>query len=244
MGAVLNDIDVHETTTTVLVVDDRANVRLLLEEFLVEQGFTVVTSGNGQDALELARRVRPDVILLDIMMPKMDGYTFLEAYRVDYQTPVIIITAKDEENDAVRGLDLGADDYIIKPFRMRELLSRIQAVLRRVQGKQQDRVLHIGEIVLNKNTHTVTVRGEPVTLTPTEFTLLELLMDAAGQTLPRDTLYERLLDQGYTGTARTISVHVRNLRMKVEADPEHPHYITTAFGVGYCFRKEPPCVSP
>jgi len=229
-----------EPQTTILVVDDRANVRLLLEEFLSGQGFTVVTSSNGQDALELARRARPDMILLDIMMPKMDGYEFLERYRQEYRTPVIIITAKEEETDAVRGLDLGADDYIIKPFRMRELASRMRAVLRRFRGKQTDAVLHIGEIVLNKTTHTVSVRGEPITLTPTEFTLLALLMDAAGQTLPRDMLYERLLDQGYTGTARTISVHIRNLRTKIEADPEHPVYILTVFGIGYRFCKDAP----
>jgi DNA-binding response OmpR family regulator len=221
------------------VVDDRANVRLLLEEFLSGQGFTVVTSSNGQDALEMARRARPDLILLDIMMPKMDGYAFLEHYRQEYRTPVIIITAKEAETDAVRGLDLGADDYIIKPFRMRELVSRIRAVLRRFHSEQTDKVLHIGEVMLNKNTYTVSMRGKPVTLTPTEFTLLALLMDAAGQTIPRDTLYERLLDQGYTGTARTISVHIRNLRMKIEADPDNPCYITTVFGIGYSFRKEP-----
>jgi DNA-binding response OmpR family regulator len=227
-----------EAQTTILVVDDRANVRLLLEEFLSEQGFAVVTSSNGQDALEMARRARPDLILLDIMMPKMDGYEFLACYRQDYRTPVIIITAKEEETDAVRGLDLGADDYIIKPFRMRELASRIRAVLRRFQSDQTDTVLHIGDILLNKTTHTVTVGGALVTLTPTEFTLLALLMDAAGQTIPRDRLYERLLDQGYTGTARTISVHIRNLRTKIEADPDQPRYITTVFGIGYSFHKE------
>jgi DNA-binding response OmpR family regulator len=229
-----------EQQTTILVVDDRANVRLLLEEFLSSQGFAIVTSSNGQDALELARRARPDLILLDIMMPKMDGYEFLAHYRQEYRTPIIIITAKEEETDAVRGLDLGADDYIIKPFRMRELASRIRAVLRRFQGNHTDTVLHIGAVMLNKTTHTVSVRDEPVTLTPTEFTLLALLMDAAGQTIPRDVLYERLLDQGYTGTARTISVHIRNLRTKIEAAGEHPVYIQTVFGVGYRFCKEPP----
>jgi DNA-binding response OmpR family regulator len=229
-----------EHQTTILVVDDRANVRLLLEEFLSGQGFLVVTSSNGEDALELARRARPDLILLDIMMPKMDGYEFLTRYRQEYRTPVIIITAKEDEADAVRGLDLGADDYIIKPFRMRELASRIRAVLRRLHGEQTNMVLHIDEVVLNKTTHTVTVRGQNVTLTPTEFTLLALLMDAAGQTLPRDTLYDRLLDEGYTGTARTISVHIRNLRTKIEADPEHPRYIATVFGIGYRFCKEAP----
>lgn len=230
-----------EPSITILVVDDRANVRLLLEEFLSGQGFTIVTSSNGQDALELAQRARPDLILLDIMMPRMDGYEFLKRYRQDYCTPVIIITAKDDESDAVHGLDLGADDYIIKPFRMRELASRIRAVLRRFQGEQTDTVLHIGEIVLNKSTHTVSVRGALVTLTPTEFTLLAILMDAAGQTIPRDALYERLLDEGYTGTARTISVHIRNLRTKIEADPDQPGYIKTVFGVGYSFRRESPC---
>jgi DNA-binding response OmpR family regulator len=223
---------------TILVVDDRANVRMLLEEFLSEQGFTVVTSSNGRDALDVAYRARPDLILLDIMMPKMDGYEFLTRYRSQYATPVIIITAKEEEADAVRGLDLGADDYIIKPFRMRELASRIRAVLRRANAEQTDAIVQIGAVALNKTTCTVTVRDTPVTLTPTEFSLLAILMDAAGQTIPRDTLYERLLDQGYTGTARTISVHIRNLRTKIEADPQHPRYITTLFGIGYCFRKE------
>ncbi len=231
--------DMTEPQTTILVVDDRANVRLLLEEFLCGQGFAVATSSNGQDALELARRVRPNLILLDIMMPKMDGYEFLVRYRQEYRTPVIIITAREAETDAVRGLDLGADDYIIKPFRMHELIARIRAVLRRFQGNQTDTVLHSGALTLNKTTHTVTVEGVPVTLTPTEFALLALLMDASGQTISRDTLYDRLFDEGYTGTARTISVHIRNLRMKIEADPDHPRYILTVFGIGYSCRKEP-----
>lgn len=222
---------------TILVVDDRANVRLLLDEYLTTQGFVVVTSSNGQDALEMARRARPDLILLDLMMPQMDGYEFLARYRQEYATPIIIITAKEDEADAVRGLDLGADDYIIKPFRMRELVARIRAVLRRATADHTDTVLQIGAIALNKATYAVTVRDEPITLTPTEFTLLALLMDAAGQTIPRDTLFERLLDQGYMGTARTISVHIRNLRMKIEADPDHPRYITTVFGIGYRFDK-------
>lgn len=224
------------TKLTILVVDDRANVRVLLEEYLSGQGFAVVTSSNGQDALDMARRVRPDLILLDIMMPKMDGYEFLSHYRREYATPVIIITAKEDEADAVRGLELGADDYIIKPFRMRELVARMHAVLRRATADHSDNVVQLGEITLNKATYSVMARGQPVMLTPTEFVLLSLLMDAVGQTIPRDTLYERLLDQGYTGTARTISVHIHNLRMKIEADPDHPRYITTVFGVGYSFR--------
>ncbi len=231
-------MDTHPTSTTILIVDDRANVRLLLEEYLTEQGFRAATSSNGQDALEIARRARPDLVLLDIMMPKLDGFGFLAAYRREYTTPVIIITARDAESDAVRALELGADDYIIKPFRMRELTARIRAVLRRVEGSQTTAVLHSGDVMVDLDTHAVTVRDMPVQLTPTEFALLVVLMHASGQTIPRDVLYERLLDAGYTGTARTISVHVRNLRMKIEADPDAPYYITTVFGVGYRFRKE------
>lgn len=231
-------MDTHPTPTTILVVDDRANVRLLLEDYLTEQGFRAVTSSNGHDALEIARRTRPDLVLLDLMMPKLDGFGFLTAYRRASTTPVIIITARDAESDAVRALELGADDYIIKPFRMRELTARIRAVLRRVAGAPATAVLHGGDVVVDLDTHAVTVRDAPVQLTPTEFALLVVLMQAAGQTIPRDVLYERLLDEGYTGTARTISVHVRNLRLKIEANPDAPTYITTVFGVGYRFRKE------
>lgn len=160
---------------TILVVDDSASVRQLLQDYLTQQGFRVVTAANGQEALYEARHTNPDLILLDIMMPKMDGFDFLRHYRKEKQTPVIVITAKEEETDAVLGLELGADDYVIKPFRMRELVSRVRAVLRRGEAAADpNRILSAGDLSLDPATRTVTVRAAPADLTPLEFDLLAL----------------------------------------------------------------------
>ena len=223
-----------DVTKTILVVDDKANVRQLLSEYLTGQSFRVVTATNGREALYAARHEMPDVILLDIMMPEMDGYEFLREYRRDRSTPVIVITARDEESDAVLGLELGADDYVIKPFRMRELLARVKAVLRRADPADLSaRPLHVGDMVLDEATHTVTVRGQPVSLTPTEFNLLALLMRSPGQALTRQQLADGLTDDGFAGLERTLNVHIRNLRAKIEPDPDQPRHIETVFGVGY-----------
>ena len=224
---------------TILVVDDKANVRQLLQDYLTEQGFRVTTATNGREAIYEARRAKPDLILLDIMMPEMDGYEFLRQYRQEKNTPVIIITAREEETDAVLGLELGADDYIIKPFRMRELVSRVKAVLRRTEGAgEPSRTLQAGEIVLDETMHTVEVRGEPVRLTPMEFGLLALLIAEPGRVFTREQIVERLSEKGFAGLERTLNVHVRNLRTKIESDPEQPEYIETVFGIGYRFRPE------
>ncbi len=226
-------------TETILVVDDQSSVRQLLQEYLTEQGFRVVTAEDGQKALYAARHEQPNLILLDIMMPKMDGYQFLRQYRQERQTPVIIITAREEETDAVLGLDLGADDYIIKPFRMRELLARIRAVLRRLEGvEERPELLRAGDVTLDQAMHTVTIRGEPVVLTPLEFDLLAVLMRSPGQVFTRTQLVDHLLNSGFTGLDRTLNVHVRNLRTKIEADPGNPQYVETVFGVGYRFHKD------
>jgi len=219
---------------TILVVDDKANVRQLLSDYLTEQGYKVILATNGREALYTARHEMPDAILLDIMMPEMDGYQFLREYRRERSAPVIIITAREEETDAVLGLELGADDYVIKPFRMRELAARVKAVLRRADPADLSvGPLRVGDILLDEATHVVTVRGQSVTLTPTEFNLLSLLMRSPGQVLTRQQLADRLTDDGYTGMERTLNVHVRNLRAKIEPDPEQPQYIETIFGVGY-----------
>ena len=225
-----------DVAKTILVVDDKANVRQLLSEYLTGQGFKVVTATNGREALYAARHETPDVILLDIMMPEMDGYEFLREYRRERSVPVIIITAREEETDAVLGLELGADDYVIKPFRMRELVARVKAVLRRSEHADSNaRPLHVGDILLDEATHTVTARGQPVSLTPTEFNLLGLLMRSAGQVLTRQQLADRLTEDGFAGLERTLNVHVRNLRAKIEPDSDRPRYIETVFGVGYRF---------
>ena len=223
---------------TILVVDDQASVRQLLQEYLTEQGFRVVTAVDGQMALYSARHDQPDLILLDIMMPKMDGYQFLRVYRQERQTPIIIITAREEETDAVLGLELGADDYIVKPFRMREMLARIRAVLRRVEGtEQKPELLRVGEVQLDQATHHVTVNGNPIELTPIEFDMLAVLMHSPGQVFTRTQLVEHLINSGFTGLDRTLNVHIRNLRTKIEPDPGSPRYIETVFGVGYRFHK-------
>jgi DNA-binding response OmpR family regulator len=219
---------------TVLVVDDKSNVRQLLNDYLTKQGYRVVTATNGREAIYTARHENPDVILLDVMMPEMDGFDFLREYRRERRAPVIILTAREEEADAVLGLELGADDYVIKPFRMRELAARVKAVLRRADATAAGpKELRVGGIICDEAAHVITVRGQMINLTPTEFNLLSLLMQSVGQVLTRQQLADRLATNGYTGMERTLNVHIRNLRAKIELDPEQPQYIETVFGVGY-----------
>jgi DNA-binding response OmpR family regulator len=223
-----------DMTKTILVVDDKASVRQLVRDYLTEEGYKVVTASNGREALYTARHENPDAVLLDIMMPEMDGFQFLQQYRRERNVPVIILTARVEESDAVMGLELGADDYVLKPFRMRELAARVRAVLRRAEPADPNpKPVHVGDIVLDDATHTVTVRGQLVTLTPTEFNLLGLLLRAPGQVFTRVQLADRLAAVGYSGLERTLNVHIRNLRTKIEPDPDDPQYIETVFGVGY-----------
>jgi DNA-binding response OmpR family regulator len=224
---------------TILVVDDQSSVRQLLRDYLKEQGFRVITADNGENALYTARHDPPDLVLLDIMMPKMDGYQFLNLYRKERQTPVIVITARQEETDAVVGLELGADDYITKPFRMRELVARIRAVLRRADAlPASEHVLRAGHIELDLQAHQVHVTGTPVLLTPIEFDLLAILMRSPGQVFKRAQLVDSLLESGFTGLESTLNVHIHNLRQKIEIDPNVSPYIESVFGVGYRFRKD------
>jgi DNA-binding response OmpR family regulator len=221
---------------TILIVDDQSSVRRLLEEYLSEQGFRVYTASDGQTALYSARHEQPDVILLDIMMPKMDGYQFLRQFRQERQTPVIMITAREDETDAVLALELGADDYIIKPFRMRELVARIRAVMRRNKGGEEKfEVFRAGDIVLDERMHTVTVKDALVALTPLEFALLVIFMRSPGRVFARTELVDQLSESNFTGLDSTLNVHIRNLRLKIEPNPAEPVYVETVFGVGYRF---------
>jgi len=225
-------------TETIMVVDDQSSVRQLLQDYLTEQGFRVVEAADGQTALYLARHEQPDLILLDVMMPKMDGYQFLRQFRLERRTPVIIVTSREDETDAVLGLDLGADDYVTKPFRMRELLARIRAVLRRAEGNaERFELLRAGNVILDERTHSVAVGGMPVTLTPIEFDLLAILMRSPGRVFTRNELVDLLSGSGFAGLDSTLNVHVRNLRLKIEPDPANPIYVETIFGVGYRFQK-------
>jgi DNA-binding response OmpR family regulator len=173
------------------------------------------------------------------MMPEMSGYEFLRAYRKESNTPIILLTARLEESDKVLGLELGADDYVTKPFGMRELVARIRAVLRRAGlDSPAGQVLRAADIVLDKGSRTVQVGERPARLTPSEFDLLAVLMIAPGRVLSRAALLEQLQGSAFEGVERTIDVHVRNLRTKIEPDPSAPRYIETVFGVGYRFRTE------
>ena len=228
-----------QMTKTILIVDDKSSVRKLVKEYLSEHHFRVVTASNGQEALYTARHEKPDLILLDIMMPEMDGYEFISVYRREADTPIILLTAKIEETDKVLGLELGADDYVTKPFGMRELLARIRAVLRRVgKDSQPADILRVGEISLERTSRDVQVSNQSVHLTPSEFELLAVLLSAPGRVYSRMELLEELQGTAFEGVARTIDVHIRNLRTKIEPDPSAPQYIETVFGVGYRFRSQ------
>lgn len=221
-------------TETILVVDDQSNVRTLLKDYLTSQGYRVVTANDGQEALFVARHEHPNLVLLDIMMPKMDGYQFLSAFRRENQVPVIVLSAKEEETDTVLGLELGADDYVIKPFRMRELLARVRAALRRVEMPVEPAsLLRVGDLVMDRAAHSVKIGEKEANLTALEFDLLEVLMATPGRVFSRTELVDRLYESGFTGLESTLNVHIRNLRLKIEPDPATPRYLETVFGVGY-----------
>lgn len=222
-----------------MVVDDKASVRTLVSEYLTEEGFRVVSAENGRGGLLTAQQEKPDLILLDIMMPEMGGYEFIRIYRQKSETPIILLTAKLEETDKVLGLELGADDYITKPFGMRELVARIRAVLRRASvTSTQPEVLRAGDLSLDRSTRQVQVGGRYVHLTPSEFELLATLMASPGRVFSRLDLLEKLTGTSFEGMARTIDVHIRNLRTKIEPDPSEPRYVETVFGVGYRFFRD------
>jgi len=221
---------------TILVVDDTESLRTLVKSYLTQEGFRVLTAADGRQALFLARDEKPDLILLDLMMPEMGGYEFMRVYSREAETPTIILTAKVEENDKVLGLELGADDYVTKPFSMRELTARIRAVLRRAgKSTPQAELLRAGDITLDRNGRLVKVDDHYVDLTPSEFDLLATLMSTPGRAYSRMDLLDLLQGNAFEGYERTIDVHVRNLRSKIEADPSNPRYIETVYGIGYRF---------
>jgi DNA-binding response OmpR family regulator len=221
---------------TILVVDDNERLRKLVKSYLIQEGYRVVTAADGREALFVAREESPDLIVLDIMMPEMDGYEFMRVHRKERETPIIILTAKIEETDTLLGLELGADDYIAKPFSMRILAARIRAVLRR-RGKDTPEVdvLRAADITLDRNGRSVKVADRPVDLTPSEFDILATLMASPGRAYSRLDLLDRVQGTAFEGYERTIDVHVRNLRTKIESDPRNPRYVETIYGVGYRF---------
>ncbi|MCY4082298.1 MAG: response regulator transcription factor [Caldilineaceae bacterium] len=224
---------------TILVVDDEAKLREMVGLYLEREGFRVVEAANGREALFAARYEKPDLVLLDLMMPEMGGYDFIRQFTKESEAPIIVLTARIEESDKVVGLELGADDYVTKPFGVQELMARVRAVLRRAgQKNRQPEILRAAEISLDRSGRTVTVSGNPVPLTPSEFDLLETFMLSPGRAFSRLDLLESVSGDAYEGYERSIDVHVRNLRTKIEQLPSKPRYIQTVYGMGYRFSAE------
>lgn len=226
--------------TTILVAEDEESFIEALELGLSREGFSVEVARDGQEALDQFEKVRPDLILLDLMLPKMSGIDVCRTIRSTSQVPIIMVTAKSTEIDTVVGLEVGADDYVTKPYSMRELVARIRAVLRRRQGEEQTpsssaKTIKRGEVYLDPERHEVSVREKLVKLPLKEFELLELLMNNAGRVLPRDMIIDRIWGAYYSGDTKTLDVHVKRLRSKIEQDPSKPKIITTIRGLGYRF---------
>jgi two-component system response regulator RegX3 len=230
---------------TVLVVEDEDSFVEALTVGLKREGFRVVVARDGSEALDVFDAVRPDLVLLDVMLPKVSGIDVCRELRRRSSVPIIMVTAKGSEIDTVVGLEVGADDYVTKPYRLRELVARMRAVLRRRAGETANHVLssealEVGDVALDPERHEVVIRGDAVSLPLKEFELLEILLANAGRVLPRDTLIDRVWGSDYVGDTKTLDVHVKRLRAKVEPDPSAPTRIVTIRGLGYKYEAPRP----
>jgi two-component system, OmpR family, response regulator RegX3 len=226
------------STPRILLVEDEAALAESISYNLLREGFVVVTAGDGELALHRFRTDRPHLVILDLMLPKLSGLDVCRAIRRESPVPILMLTAKDSEADKVAGLELGADDYVTKPFSMRELVSRVRAHLRRAEmaePREQDGVLSGGPVSLDRERHDVKVWGQPVPFTPKEFELLETLLVRKGRLLTRQFLIEEVWGSDYFGDTKTLDVHIKRLRQKLESDPHQPRHLLTVRGLGYKF---------
>jgi two-component system response regulator RegX3 len=233
---------VSSSIPTVLVVEDEESFVEALQVGLKREGFRVEVARDGQQALDMFDIVQPDVILLDVMLPKMSGIDVCRQLRKKTMTPIIMVTAKGAEIDTVVGLEVGADDYVTKPYRLRELTARMRAVMRRSPsergGELSDATLSVGDVVLDPDQHEVVIRGQAQSLPLKEFELLHILLANAGRVLPRETLIDRVWGSDYVGDTKTLDVHIKRLRSKIEDDPGNPTRIITIRGLGYKYDKQ------
>ncbi len=224
----------------ILVVEDEKKMVNVMRAYLEQAGFEVVTANDGLQALTVFRHEKPNLVLLDLNLPGMDGLDVARTLRKESGVPIIMVTARVEETDRLIGLELGADDYIAKPFSPREVVARVRAVLRRTEGQTASaQVLRAGELAVDLSKHTVVIGEHPVELTPTEFDLLVTLMQNPGRAFSRAQLLDQALGESFEGYDRTVDAHIKNLRSKIGDDPKNPRYILTVFGVGYRFADEP-----
>jgi DNA-binding response OmpR family regulator len=232
-------------SNTILVVDDERKIVELVRLYLEREGYRVLAAYDGKSGLDLARQEKPALIVLDWMLPGLSGVDVCRALRQESAAPIVMLTARAEEADKLIGLELGADDYVTKPFSPRELVARVRAVLRRSEGAagpgaaQASASVTVGEVTADMARHQVRVAGRTVDLTPTEFALLAALIQSPGRVYTRLQLLDKALGDSYEGYERTVDAHVKNLRQKLEPDPAKPRYVLTVFGVGYKFAETP-----
>ncbi len=220
----------------ILVVDDEERIVNIVRAYFAKEGYRVLSARDGAEALALARREQPDLIILDLMLPQVSGWDVCRELRRDSAVPVIMLTARDDDTDKIVGLELGADDYVTKPFNPKELVARARAVLRRAKpAPAPAKVIAVGDLVIDVERHEVRRAGVPVALTPSEFALLATLAASPGRVFTRLQLLERVQGDAFEGYERAIDSHVKNLRQKIEDDPRRPRYVLTVFGVGYKF---------
>ncbi len=222
----------------ILVVDDDKSILDIVKVYLEQAGYSVLTAGSGTMAMQILIREKPDLLVLDLMLPDRDGWDITSSIRNDKRfakIPIIMLTARVDDSDKIVGLELGADDYVTKPFNPREIVARVRAQLRRRQFDQaeQSESLEVGPLQLDLEARTLRLHGESIEVTPTEFNLLKIFMESPGHTFGREILLEKALGYGYEGFGRTLDTHIRNLRKKIEPDPNNPTYIQTVYSIGY-----------
>ncbi|MFC1961859.1 response regulator [Chloroflexota bacterium] len=218
----------------ILVVDDERKIVEILKAYLEREGYRVITAYDGHSALELARSDPPDLIILDLMLPEVSGWDVCRELRKKSDVPIIMLTARDDTTDKIIGLELGADDYVTKPFDPKEIISRVRAVLRRSEGKAVSKaILNVGDVIIDTEKRLVRRGNQNIELTPIEFDLLRVLAENPGRVYSRMQLLDMVQGDAYEGYERTVDSHIKNLRKKLELDPEHPGYIITVYGVGY-----------
>jgi DNA-binding response OmpR family regulator len=226
----------------ILVVDDDPNIVDIVRQYLQRDGYPVLSALDGQQALDMVRQRHPDLIILDLMLPKVDGFDVCRIVRGEgHKMPIIIVTGRSAEEDTLLGLDLGADDYVTKPFSPRQLVARVRAVLRRTNDawREDQSMVQVGGLVIDPLRFEVRARGEQVPITPREFKLLQALARQPGRVFTRGDLLNEVFGYDYEGLERTIDAHIMNLRRKIEPDPVHPTYIETVRGMGYRFVEQP-----
>lgn len=223
---------------TILMVDDETEILKLMEIYVRNEGYTLLTASHGLEALEILKKFKVDLIILDVMMPKMDGIEACMRIREENNTPIIMLSAKSQEIDKIAGLSIGADDYVTKPFSPLELIARIKSQLRRYKQLNSSSVrdeneIQIDELIMNVASHRVTVAGVEIKLTPREFDLLHMLAINRGLVLSMDKIYTEVWNEPFMESKNTVMVHIRKLREKIEKDPQQPEYIKTVWGIGY-----------